>query len=241
MRNGFVFAGKASSDFGLYVERYPQQGAPSRKVTTVSVPGRNGDLHFCDGSFENYEQVYKCYFRGCSAMPVHAHAVKEWLMGTTRYQRLEDAYDPDHFRLAVYNGPMDIENHLNRYGRCKVKFDCKPQSYLKSGEIPVAFTSANELHNSTAFPAKPLITVYGTGAGTLTIGATTVEIKAMEDVLILDSETENAYRQVGNGAPENKNRDIYAPVFPELLSGSNAVSWTGDITKIEIIPRWWTL
>ena len=96
------------------------------------------------------------------------------------------------------------------------------------------------LLNPTAFTALPLITVYGTGEGTVTVGDITVRIKVMEDHLILDSDTQNAYTEA-DGVMTNQNYNIYAPVFPQLEPGVNQISWTGGVARLEIIPRWWTL
>ena len=54
--------------------------------------------------------------------------------------------------------------------------------------------------------------------------------------VVLDSDTQNAYL----GAV-NLNSTISAPEFPTLPAGESAVRWTGGITGVEIIPRWWTL
>ena len=141
--------------------------------------------------------------------------------------------------MATFMGPLDVENHLNKYGRCVISFDCAPQSFLKRGEFPIDFENPGTLRNPTAFTALPTIYVYGAGAGTVTVGNTTVTVYENEDVVILDCEMQNAYRQVEDSAAENKNASIYAPEFPTLMPGSNAISWTGDIERIQIIPRWW--
>lgn len=242
MANGFTFGNHGTKEFFTKVERYPVQKSPARKMETISVDGRNGDLHICQNAFSNYIQPYDCYFRQVGkAMPQLAHEVKAWLMAKAGYHKLIDCYDPEHYRLAAFAGPMDIENILNKYGRCTVEFDCCPQSFLVSGDTPVTFEDAGVIENPTAFEALPVITVYGNGAGTVTVGETTVQIYEIVDPIILDCESQNAYSQPGEGAPENCNSQILAIPFPSLLPGGNPVSFSGDITKVEIVPRWWEL
>lgn len=239
--NGFWFNGRHSSEFNLYVEKWPVQKTPARKRTVVSVPGRSGDLHLVEDAFENFDQPYECYFHGPKPMPDVAHEIKDWLHGDGSYRELSDGYDVEFFRMATFKGPMDIENTLNKYGRCKIVFDCSPQNYLRSGQFPISLQESGSLFNPFLRTAIPIITLHGASAGTLTVGDITVEIKQLEDQIILDSELQDAYRQVGEGAPENKNSCIYAPEFPVLVPGKNTISWTGGITSVEIIPRWWTL
>lgn len=241
MQNGFKFGNKATTDFHMFVEKFPAQTGAQRKFTTVSVPGRNGDLHFLENAFTNYTQPYACYFHGQLPMPEQAHAVKAWLLGDGAYRRLEDVYDPKYFRLASYLGPLDIENTLNKFGRCMVYFDCAPQAFLKSGEHSVEFLNSGRLYNPTAYTALPLITVYGEAAGTVKIGSFTVTINTITAPITLDCDTQNAYSQVGEGAKKNCNGDIRAVPFPALTPGDNEISFSGGITKIEIIPRWWEL
>lgn len=241
MDNGFTFGEYSTWDFDAYVEKYPRISVPARKMQTFAVAGRNGDLHIMEDAWDNYTQPYEIYFHGALPAPEQAHAIAAWLLGSAGYQRLEDVYDPNYYRMAICKGPLDIENRLNKYGRCTLHFDCAPQSFLKTGEYPQVFSASGMLHNTTAFNAQPIITVYGTDAGTVTVGSAVVEIKAISDPIILDCEQMQAYSQPGEGAPENQNGNIYAPVFPVLIPGENAIAFTGGITKIEIIPRWWTL
>lgn len=241
MKSGFVFGNKATWDLSMYVERLPAQNAPARKMETVKVPGRNGDLHLLQEAFGNYAQSYSCYFHGALPTPAQSHAVKAWLLSSGEYQRLEDTYDPEHFRLAAFNGPLNIENILNKYGRCTINFDCDPRCFLKSGEKAVTFTDPGQILNPTEFTALPLITVYGNSSGTVAVGNITVTIHSISGSMILDCENQNGYSQPGEGAPQNMNNCITAIPFPVLRPGSNQISFTGGITKIEIIPRWWEL
>ena len=82
----------------------------------------------------------------------------------------------------------------------------------------------------------PLIRVSGTGAGNLYIGKYTVVIKSIDDYVMLDSDTQNAYK-----GTINKNSTISAPEFPVLEPGESGINWSGGITSVEIIPRWWTV
>lgn len=241
MKNSFTFGSKSTDDFGMRIEHYPLRRLPARKRTTISVMGRSGDLHIDEGAFENYQQPYECGFCGDKPVPEQAHAISEWLMSSGSYQRLEDTYDPEYFRLATFSGPMDIENRLNKIGKCVIYFDCVPQSFLKSGENAISFSSPGSLTNPTMFTALPIVKVYGSGSASITIGKTSVEIKTINGHIILDSELMHAYRQSGDAAAENMNGNISAPTFPQLLPGANAISWTGGVTRIEITPRWWKI
>lgn len=226
----------------MRVEKYPNASGAVRQYTTFSIPGRNGSLHFDQGAFKNYTQVYDLYFHAEGAVNEDAHEVKAWLLGEPGYQRLTDAYDTTHYRMAIVSGDIDISNHFNKYGRLRVSFDCDPRSFLISGDTAVTFNSSGAIENHTLFDALPVIAVYGSGAGNVTINGSVVEIKSMpaSKPLYLDCENENAY-SVSGGAKVNENKNIYAPSFPVLSPGRNTVSFTGSVSSVKITPRWWEL
>lgn len=236
----FWFDGQCSAHFGLMVSGSGTYNAPERDVELVAVPGRNGELILDNGRYKNISVSYPISI--CRDFPSKAAVARGWLMSKSGYKRLEDGYDPDHFRMAMFKGPIDFDvSFLSRTGEATLTFNCKPQRFLKAGEHAIPMAAPGSLWNPTGFPALPLITVYGTGAGTLTVGERTVEIKALEGHIVLDSDTQNAYYVSESGTYVNQNGVIYAPEFPVLEAGQTPISWTGDITNIEIIPRWWTL
>lgn len=241
--NKFVFGGVDSESCGIIMTEPPPIVFPERDVEAISIPGRSGDILQDNGRYLNVQIPYKC-----AIIPqddVDLRTVANNAMGLLRptgsYVRLEDTYDPNHFRMARISGYVSVQSIVEQAGTFTITFDCMPQRWLKSGENVIVAESPVDLYNPTGTPAKPMITVYGSGSGYLTVGSATVKINKMEDILILDCELQDAYRQVGDGAPENMNGNIYAPRFPELVAGKNAVRWTGGITKVEIIPRWWAL
>lgn len=226
--------GRSSDEFGLIVEAYPARPVPRRKFTRVSVPGRSGDVIIPEEAFENTTQPYDCYISAeRRGLPIAANTLLNWLCASG-YQCLEDNYDPDIYRIAQYTGGVDIENTLNMFGRATISFDCQPQRWLKSGEQPRRLAAPGALCNPTGMTAFPLITVHGSGAGSLTVGGTTMTLSDCNGV-VLDCDSENAYR-----GTENMNNTVSGE-FPALGAGQTDISWTGGITAIDIKPRWWSL
>lgn len=239
MDDYFVFNGRSTREFCMAVESYPNQNAPKRRRTSITIPGRNGELHYDENTFENIDVSYSVWFRGALPTPEQAHAVKSWLLSAKGYQRLEDKYDPTHFRLASFSGPLSVSNILGRYGKCKITFDCDPRCFLKDGEFPVNFEFPGKIYNPTEFAAKPLLRVYGSAPGTVTVAGVTIDIQSITTGIELDCENEHAYALGDVG--QNLNDTIYAPQFPVLKPGENRVIFDGGITAVEVVPRWWEL
>lgn len=238
--NELIFNGHSSREFGMVITGAGTYNAPERDVDKLSVPGRNGDLIFDNGRFKNIPVKYPVSI--AANFPAMADKARAWLLSDFGYRRLADSYNPEYFRLARFQGPLDFDvQFLNRSGEASLVFDCKPQRFLLSGESPILMETPGSLYNFTMYPAEPLIEVFGSGACKIGIGGVIVTISNMENSLILDCSAQNAYRIAADGGIENQNGAIYAPVFPVLSAGTNVISWLGNISKIKITPRWWTV
>jgi phage-related protein len=231
--NYFVFDGKSSLDFGVRISGDGVYDAPKRDYEIQSVPGRSGDLVFDNNRYENVSLTYPAgivkNFRNNVA------ALRSFLLTRTGYKRLEDTYHPDEYRLALFEGPLDVKETGNIAGKFDITFNCKPQRYLKSGERTYTFTAAGEIRNRTLFPAKPLVRIYGNG--TAGIGSKTIEVSGNSYPYVeVDCETMDAFYGANNC---NSMISLTSGDFPELVPGDNGITLGKGITKIELIPRWW--
>ncbi len=231
--------GRSSDSVGLVVETFPNYTIAERDYETEHVPGRNGDLLIDNESYMNVPAEYEIAFgsleKNHSEM---AAAVSEWLHSASGYARLEDSYSPMYYRIAYYQDELDIENILNHLGRATITFSCMPQRFLKTGDNMVTFTAAGKIRNPTRFPSKPVITVYGSDSGVLTVNGKSITIESISGSTVLDSELGEAYS--GNVSKNafikwGVNEDH---VFPEFVAGLNDISFSGKITKVEVIPKW---
>lgn len=200
-----------------------------------TIPGRNGDLIWETGSYENRGASASCF---CLQKDVEKaiSSAGRFLMGKKGYRRLETSDDPDHYWMARVENSPQIAMRLRTLAPFEIGFDCKPQRFVKAGENAVVFTENGSLFNQYSQVALPFITLYGHGTGRLTIGDCVVEVKALDGTLYLDSDTQNAYNNNGN-----QNLNINAPVFPVLGDGETQIAFSGGIERVEIIPRWWEL
>ena len=130
--------GVSSDTIGVIVEKIPNRYVPTRRFSPQQVAGRNGNVLLVDKAFPNVEQEYEVYLSAESqGLPSVARACAEWLMGPDGYCRLTDSYDTTVYREAFLMGGFDIENILNKFGRCTITFSCKPQKYLLTGDTPI--------------------------------------------------------------------------------------------------------
>lgn len=233
----FCLGGKSSAEVGLRQLQPIRYSAPKPVYTRVDIPGRSGPLLIHTGAYEPVTASTECCIMRTPSVDRAIASANAFLLSTLGYQRLEDPLCPNVYRMASVTVGAEYYRAAPNYAPFTVELLCKPQCWLKSGEQTVTISaSGGVLHNPTSFSSKPLITVYGSGEATLTVNGTAAAFTALESHCTLDSDTENAYR-----GTLNENENVKITEFPTLAPGDNVVAWTGGITKVEIIPRWWCL
>lgn len=229
-----TFDGKNSRDFGVWISGGGTFNAPARDIQLVQIPGRNGDLTFDNGRYQNITVAYPAFIS--RAFRRRIDDFRAFICAPIGYRRLEDTYHPEEFRMAMYSGGLDVSTTpRNMAGMFNLAFNCKPQRWLKSGELPKTFNANGALYNPTLYAAKPLVRAYGTG--TFTINGVSVRITAAIGYTDIDCDSMDAYKGSTNC---NRNIALVNGAFPEIAPGENAVTLSG-LTSIEITPRWWTL
>lgn len=170
------FDGVSSRDFGIYITGSAVYNAPERDVEMVSIPGRNGAYALDNGRFQNIEVSYPAgVFADSEADFAEAISnFRNYLCSKRGYVRLEDDYNPDEYRMAIYKSGLEVTPAQLRAGEFEIVFECMPQRWLKSGETEYSVESGGTLNNPTYFDAKPMLLV--TGYGDLSIGGETVTV-----------------------------------------------------------------
>lgn len=251
MRNTqIIFNGESSSDHGIIVTEYPRTTHPSRRGEAYSILGRNGAEYAEDGSFDNCERAYNVAFPECHRPAVSVcNDLAAWLLSSRGYCRLEDSFEPEHFRLARYAGPLDIEQILGKWGRASLSFDCRPERFLKSGEKEVDAFDSLQIFNPTRFASKPLFIITASNNFTLEVisgGETQVEIRFLTGAKTIFVDSEDCSIRNNTGAELTNAANWLDGVsdyneFPLLMPGMTEFAFTGPVTAFSIVPRWYTI
>ena len=232
-----MFNGTSSQDLHALVQTAPEYEFPEKDYSVTHVEGRNGDIVIDTGSWQNVPRTYNLAIdtRKISYAEVASKLV-QWLHSASGYARLEDSYEPDFYRMAMYKDSGSISNIYSKAGQIEISFDCKPQRYLKNGEVSDLFTSNTEYRNPTDFPSKPKIVIHGSGSGTVKIGAYEITIFNILDGMTVDCEIQDTYKN-----DINCNSRVSIAEYPKIIAGNNMISMSGGVTSLEITPRWWML
>lgn len=233
-KNYLIFEDVNTKDYNVWISGSGTYDAPERNVTFVTIPGRDGNLTIDGGSYKNITVSYPAFIS--KDFPKYMADFRARMKSLGGYHRLEDTYDPDHYRMAAFTGQMKPKTTaLNRAAEFTLTFNCKPQRFLKSGEHTFDLHDGDVIHNPTEYEAKPLFRAYGVGS--FSIGNITVSILETTDYIDIDSDLQDAYRGLVNRNGKIKLTNFK---FPTLPPGDIGVSISG-LSRLEITPRFWTI
>ena len=162
-----IFSGVDSSDYGIYISGEGVYNAPERVVEFIEVPGRNGAIAMDQGRYENISVTYPAMYLGKDQEEFREKLsdFRNAILSQKGYQRLEDSYHPDEYRMGVYASGLEVTKVFRkmRGGEFELTFNCKPQRWLSVGALPIPVDSGDVLQNPTVFDSSPLLEVEGYG------------------------------------------------------------------------------
>lgn len=215
---------------GLLISELPPISKPAMRVQETVVDGVDGSI-LEDLGYESYD--------------------KQMLIGLSRDFDIDEVIkyfsgdgnivfsnEPDKYYKARIIGQIDYERLL-RFRTATIVFRVQPFKY-KYKELTQVFENPTEqviAVNNGLELSKPVITI--TGAGTIELIVNDNKLFSYtfpdgEDTVVIDSEKQDAYLET-----VLKNRNMSGE-FPIFKTGKNIISWTGTITKLEIVSnsRW---
>ena len=243
MKHEFIYNGMNSTDYGLTISGEDTWKRPKPDITRISVPGRNGDLIQLGNRFENVEIEYHAGI--VKDMSVHFDAFNARLLSDPGYHILEDSYHPEYYRLAVFEDALvpEVKNRLN-HAEVDIKFNCKPQLFLKSGLIEQAISNNGIIYNPTPYNALPKVEfgfMNSWEGGSITINGITISSQNPESVgpFVIDCEKQDIYKKSDmtncNSLFTLDNQEFFV-----LYPGRNTIYFT-SVSAFTIIPNWWTV
>lgn len=170
----FTFNGRTASSFGVQLADNTEWWAtPERDMEHISVPGRSGDLLIDNGRFNNMEINFEVN------RVTDGRALSElinWLALNPGYQRLSVSDDPDHYRMASFEGmTVPVFTQLKKSARITIPFNCKPQRFIVSDEEGVTINSNPLTITNYGDDAKPRLELMAL-RGSTQVSASTLQI-----------------------------------------------------------------
>ena len=111
---------------------------PERDVTVITIPGRDGDVVEDNGCYKNVNITVELVIEatGQKDFIEYFDILKNAIESQAGYQRIEDSFYPDEFCYG-YVTKIERDQSDTQNGKVVLSINCKPQRFLKSGEIEI--------------------------------------------------------------------------------------------------------
>lgn len=222
----FVFNNVDSRTMGVRVVSYPPILRANLRATTVTLPGRPGELTQIEGV-----DIYEPYTRAMTIASAGAdmQTALNWLRGSGT---MILGNEPDY----VYSVRLDAQLQMDKQytnmwsGSLQMRTEPFKRASAASSAIEVT-TSGTTVNNPGNVPARPKITLTGSGSATLTIGGKTLTFTGLTSGTVVD--LQNQWILV-SGTPT---AGIASGEFGAFPAGNSTVTFTG-LTKVTIPQDW---
>jgi len=234
------FRGVRSDDVGALPIGMPQRQVSAVRGDKLTLPGRDGFLTVPQGYSEiTVKQDF--------AVPdgYDLPAVKKWLNGSGELEFGDNegyAYDA---AVLTASGLASLTKRMDGK-RISVTFTCQPFLH-RVNEKQIVLTAADLFNGDGDVNSMPLLKIEGSGTGTLIVNGRSMDVALTSGTpLFIDCDAGTAYTVssgavVFAGASVSVDDDWFV-LYPKAPAGDtsawNYVSFSQQITKVTITPRW---
>ncbi|MDB2043042.1 distal tail protein Dit [Clostridium perfringens] len=215
-------------DIGVSIVRRSPAILANKNINVINRVGADGDLYEDLGGRKDIIIPVECNFISDNPKEVFRR-VKHWL-NNIEDNKLIFTDDPGWFYKVVNVEIGQMEVKFKRKGEFTINFTCRGWQYSLDGDEFLEIENNTMLYNEYDL-AKPLLYLEGNGEITITINNNSFSVM-LRDFLYIDSELEIAYRE------KTDCLNIETGDYPLLEYGENNISFTGNVNKVEIKPRW---
>ena len=140
-----TYNGRQFSEFNTFFDGSKAFGTPEKDYELVEIMGRNGSLSIYNDRFKDIALPFPCFIR--TGFLTHFRDLTEFLNSQEGYLRLETSKEPNHFRMALFQGIVEPQTTaFNHGGQFTINFLAHPERWLKSGETPVSVSSTPQTY-----------------------------------------------------------------------------------------------
>lgn len=230
--NYIVFKGIDSRDVkGLIISELPPITKPKLRVRVDTIDGKDGS----DITSLGFEAYTKTITIGLTKN-YDVDNIIAWLHGE---DIIQFSNEPDKYYRVKVVDQIDFEKLL-RFKTATVNFYTQPFKYSATERLKtvnVTGLTTTEVRNAGNYFSKPAITFTGTGTINISVNGLqkcVLNLGATSESITLDADKQEAY---SGGVLKNRQMD---GDFITLEVGKNIITWTGNLTKIELLnySRW---
>ena len=229
----FNFAGKNSyDDFGILISQRPNIPSPKRRVNTINIPGRDSNLRFDEKTYDDITLTVECSVKDRENIADKIDDIKVWLFGAGESDLIFSFQDDKKYTAQVVNA-IDFKQVYKYFSEFPIIFNCRPFKYAVENNIVNIIETGTTINNLGTIESEPVINIYGSGDIVFKINGQQISLKSVSEKIIVDSVIQDCYDDAGDNLNGNMSGE-----FLKMKPGENIIEWSGNVTKVELLPNW---
>ena len=228
------FKGETNRQHNCELLGMPTRYSPALNGEAKSVSGQSGTVLVTDGSFRDVEITVTFDLRNGERMS----EVNAWLSGSGLLRFSDEpnlAYEARilrNFRHSSFAKRLDGQTY-------SVTFTCKPFRVRVPAVAPITVSaSGTTLYNPGTAPARPVVTITGSGDFTVTIAGQSIDFTGVSGGILVDCEQMDALDPTRTTLLNDR---IDGRPW-EIPPGAFAVEWDttegGSVASVALAPNW---
>ena len=226
---GVIINNQNTKNLGFALVGRPSIPSADKKYETIEVEGRDGALTKFIG-YQDLKFSLKFNILFQSDIKQKLREIKG-LLSQAKTLAFDDS--PNFFYKIKRCQISDVETIIKSSGIFNVEFIADPFEYESSSVLEYENVYSNLLiRNNTSYFSQPIIKIFGQDNIKLFVNDELVEVKNINEGIVIDSEMQEAYYN-----DNNMNHQMLGD-FPIFGIGENKIRLEGNVNKIEILPNW---
>ena len=208
---------------GVVIENIPTITKPKKRITTYTIPGRNGVLNVDEGTYDPISLTLNCHFQDGNANILE---LNNWLDGFGKL-----SLDGIKYYEGIINNNIPYEQITN-FKKFQINFQLNPiqKKIIPTTNVIDISEATNTIEVGGTTNTYPTITIEGEGQLIVRINEITFTLDNADGEYILDSEAKEIIHN------NQSAMSIMSGDFPYLVPGDNEIfiSGTGTYTSMSI-------
>ena len=225
---GVIINNQKTKNLGFALVGRPSIASADKKYETIEVEGRDGALTKFIG-YQDLKFTLKFNILFQNDIKQKLREIKG-LLSQAKTLAFDDS--PNFFYKVKRAQISDTETIIKQSGVFSVEFIADPFEFESSSILEYDNPSNLIIRNNTSYFSQPIIKIHGQDNIKLFVNDELVEIKQINEGIVIDSEMQEAYYN-----NDNMNHQMLGD-FPIFAIGENKIRLEGNVNKIEILPQW---
>ena len=225
---GVIINNQNTKNLGFALVGRPDVPSADKKYETIEIDGRDGALTKFIG-YQDLKFTLKFNILFQNDIKQKLREIKG-LLSVAKTLAFDDS--PNFFYKIKRCQISDTETIIKQSGVFSVEFIADPFEFESSSVLEYENPSNLLIRNNTTYFSQPIIKIHGKDNIKLFVNDDLIEIKQINEGIVIDSEMQEAYYN-----DSNMNHQMSGS-FPTFEIGENRIRLEGNVNKIEILPQW---